>query len=77
VSLVFRAPLFCCKRQGRFLAGRDPHSRVGRNPGRSRAAFIHRDCHIRDWVAGTTAVAAALVPMMLDGRRRFSLGAQP
>ena len=38
---------------------------------------IHRDCDIGDWVADATAVAAALLPMMLDRWRRFSLGAQP
>ncbi len=39
--------------------------------------FVHRDCDIGDWVADTTAVAAALLPMMLDRWRRFSLNAQP
>ena len=39
--------------------------------------FIHRDCDIWDWVADTTAIAAALAPMMLDRWRRFSLSAQP
>ncbi|HTW35996.1 MAG TPA: hypothetical protein VMD53_15355 [Rhizomicrobium sp.] len=39
--------------------------------------IIHRDCDIWDWVADTTAIVAALTPMMLDRWRRFSLGAQP
>ncbi len=39
--------------------------------------IIHRDCDIRDWVADTSAIAAALVPMMLDRWRRFSLRTQP
>lgn len=38
---------------------------------------IHRDCDIGDWVADAAAIAAALLPMMLDRWRRFSLGAQP
>jgi hypothetical protein len=38
--------------------------------------IIHRDCDFGDWVADAAAIAAALVPMMLDRWRRFSLGAQ-
>jgi hypothetical protein len=38
--------------------------------------FIHRDCDIWDWAADSTAIAAALAPMLLDRWRRFSLAAQ-
>ena len=33
--------------------------------------FIHRDCDIRDWIAGTLAVAAALAPMAVGRWRRL------
>lgn len=39
--------------------------------------IIHRDCDIWDWVADTTAVVAALTPMLLDRWRRFSVDTQP
>lgn len=37
--------------------------------------FIHRDCDIMDWVADVIAVAAALIPMILDRWRRASVHA--
>ena len=33
--------------------------------------FIHRDCDIRDWIADTLAVAAALAPMAVGRWRRL------
>lgn len=39
--------------------------------------FIHRDCDIMDWIADVIAVAAALMPMILDRWRRFSLRVHP
>jgi hypothetical protein len=38
--------------------------------------FLHRDCDIWDRVADTAAIAAALLPMLLDRWRRFTLCAQ-
>ena len=38
--------------------------------------FIHRDCDFWDWVADTTAVGAALTPMLLDRWRKFSLASR-
>jgi hypothetical protein len=38
--------------------------------------FLHRDCDIGDWFADAAPIAAALLPMLLDGWRRFTLGAQ-
>lgn len=35
--------------------------------------FVHRDCDIRDWAADAVAIAAALLPMLIDRWRRFSL----